>query len=96
MVFFVTIDSKARNSQGEEIEVPITSAKDLNTFIHLVCEKRDLKEDEVKVVFGIDGGQEKIIVTMAVVPNDSWSKEERRAEAEYSNFRKYAHPSFLP
>ena len=82
--FFVTVDSKARNSQGEEIEVPVTSAKDLNTLIHLVCEKRDLKEDEIKVVFGIDGGQEKLIATMAVVPNDEGSKEERRAEEEYS------------
>ena len=82
--FFVTVDSKARNSQGEEIEVPVTSAKDLNTLIHLVCEKRDLKEDEIKVVFGIDGGQEKLIATMAVVPNDEGSKEERRAKEEYS------------
>ena len=41
-------------------------------------------EDNIKVVFGIDGGQNKMIATMAVVPNDEKSGKERRQESDYS------------
>ena len=64
--------------------MPVTRAKDLNTLIMLVCEKRKLDEDNIKVVFGIGGGQNKIIATMAVVLNDEKSGKERRQESDYS------------
>ena len=83
--FFVTEDATVKNGEGEEILRPLTHAKDLNTLIHLVCQKRGLDEDDVKIVFGVDGGQSKLIATMAVVPNVEKSKAERRIEPEYRN-----------
>ena len=80
----MTEDSTVKDAQGEEIQMPVTMAKDLNTLIHLVCEKRGLHESSIKVVFGVDGGQSKLIATMAVVPNIEGSMEERRAEPELS------------
>ena len=82
--FFTTENAIVKNSKGKSLKMPVTRAKDLNTLIMLVCEKRKLDEDNIKVVFGIDGGQNKMIATMAVVPNDEKSGKERRQESDYS------------
>ena len=83
--FFTTDDASVKDAKGKSIKMPVTKSRDLNTLIMLVCEKRGLDEDQVKVVFGIDGGQNKLIVTMAIVPNIEKSGEERRKESEYRN-----------
>ena len=83
--FFTTDEASVKDAKGKSIKMPVTRAKDLNTLIMLACEKRGLEEDQVKVVFGIDGGQNKLIATMAIVPNTEKSGEERREESEYRN-----------
>ena len=81
---FETEFSEVLDSNGENIDMPITHAKHLNTLISLVCEKRGLCDDDVKVVLGIDGGQSKLIATMAIVPKDELDK---KARMEQSNVR---------
>ena len=65
------------DSKGDEISMPVTSAKDLSTLIQLVCEKRGYNEDNCKLVIGVDGGQGKLIATLAVIPNDEKDKKGR-------------------
>ena len=77
---FETEFSEVLDSEGENINMPITHAKHLNTLILLVCEKRGLCEDDVKIVLGIDGGQSKLICTMAIVPKDELDKKARMAQ----------------
>ena len=81
--FFTTDDASVKDSKGKSIKMPVTRAKDLNTLIMLACEKRELNEEQVSVVFGIDGGQNKLIATMAIVPDVEKSGEERRKETDY-------------
>ena len=81
--FFTTDDASVKDSKGKSIKMLVTRAKDLNTLIMLACEKRELNEEQVSVVFGIDGGQNKLIATMAIVPDVEKSGEERRKETDY-------------
>ena len=77
---FETEFSEVLDSKGESVNMPITHAKHLNTLILLVCEKRGLCEDDIKIVLGIDGGQSKLICTMAIVPKDEMDKKARMAQ----------------
>ena len=77
---FETEFSEVLDSNGESINMPITHAKHLNTLILIVCEKRGLCEDDIKIVLGIDGGQSKLICTMAIVPKDELDKKARMAQ----------------
>ena len=51
-------------------------------MISLICEKRGLSEGDIEIVFGIDGGQDKLIVTMVVAPIHEKGKRERLKEKE--------------
>ena len=51
-------------------------------IISLICEKRGLNENDILVVLGIDGGQDKLIVTITICPTKVMSKEDRRKESE--------------
>ena len=46
----------------------MTSVIDLNVVISLICEKRGINESDVNIVLGMDGGQQKLIVTLTVCP----------------------------
>ena len=78
---FQTEFSEVLDSDGENVSMPITHAKHLNTLISLVCEKRGLSDEEVKIVLGIDGGQSKLIATMAIVPKDELDKKGRMGQS---------------
>ena len=41
-------------SDGEEniIKMPVTNTKDLNTLIHVVCEKRGVDRENIKLMLG--------------------------------------------
>ena len=65
--------------------LPITSVIDLNVVISLICEKRVINESDVNLVLGMDGGQQKIIVTLTVCPLNENKKVERKKEPEIKN-----------
>ena len=77
---FETNFAEVLDSKGNEIKMPITNAKDLNTLILLICEKRGLDPDTVKLCLGVDGGQSKLIATLAIVPPDELGKKERLSQ----------------
>ena len=60
--------------------MPVTSAKHLPTLISLVCEKKGLSEDNIKFCLGLDGGQSKLIATLAIIPQNEKDKKGRMAE----------------
>ena len=62
---FHTEYTEVVDDEGEKITMPVTSAKHLPTLISLVCEKRGLSEDNIKLCLGLDGGQSKLIATLA-------------------------------
>ena len=53
---------------GEKVSV-LTKLKDVPTFIEHVIKTRNYDRNEIEVVFGLDGGQNKIIQTMSIIPN---------------------------
>ena len=69
-------------SDGEEniIKMPVTNTKDLNTLIHVVCEKRGVDPDNIKLMLGVDGGQGKLLCTLAIVPNNEKDKMGRMSQ----------------
>ena len=79
---FQTEFSSVVDAKGEEVMMPITSAKHLSTLVHIVCEKRGYNEDDVKIVIGVDGGQGKLIATLAIIPKDEKDKQGRMAEEQ--------------
>ena len=52
----------------------MTSVIDLNVVISLICEKRGINESDVNIVLGMDGGQQKNIVTLTVCPPNEKEK----------------------
>ena len=70
------------DAKGDEISMPVTSSKHLSTLIQLVCEKRGYSEDDVKLAVGVDGGQGKLIATLAVMPKNEKDKQGRMSEKE--------------
>ena len=79
--YFRNDDSLLVGYDGDEVERPITVASDLNNLVSFVCSKREIKEDECKVVMGVDGGQGKIIVTASIIPDNEKDGSERAKEA---------------
>ena len=53
---------------GEKISV-LTKLKDVPTFIEHVIKTRNYDRNKIEVVFGVDGGHNKIIQTMSIIPN---------------------------
>ena len=49
-------------------------------LIHLICEKRNYSGDDIKLCLGVDGGQSKLIATLAVIPKNEKNKCERMSE----------------
>ena len=78
--FFDTQFNEVVDSNGDQIMMPVTIAKHLPTLIQLVCEKRGYDEDNIKLCLGIDGGQAKILATLAVIPKYEKDKQGRKAE----------------
>ena len=70
---------------GEEVEMPVTVATDLNSLVKMVCSKRGIDEDKSKVVLGVDGGQGKLIITTSIIPDDEKEKRGRAKEKEEKN-----------
>ena len=68
------------DGEGETINMPVTYAKNLPTPIHLICEKRNYSEDDIKLCLGVDGGQSKLIATLAVIPKNQKNKRGRMSE----------------
>ena len=64
---FETEFSSVVDAKGEKVMMPLTSAKHLSTLVHIVCEKREYDEDNIKIAIGVDGGQAKLI---AIIPKD--------------------------
>ena len=58
----------------------VTYAKHLPTLIHLICEKRNYSGDDIKLCLGVDGGQSKLIATLAVIPKNEKDKRGRMSE----------------
>ena len=66
--YFETEDQTFLTKNVDKVTLPLTSVKDVNVLISLICEKRGLSEGDIEIAFGIDGGQDKLIVTMVVAP----------------------------
>ena len=62
---FDSVFTDVVDGEGETINMPVTYAKHLPTLIHLICEKRNYSEDDIKLCLGVDGGQSKLIATLA-------------------------------
>ena len=77
---FHTEYTEVVDDEGEKITMPVTSAKHLPTLISLVCEKKGLSEDNIKFCLGLDGGQSKLIATLAIIPQNEKDKKGRMAE----------------
>ena len=60
--------------------MPVTNTKDLNTFIHVVCKKRGVDPENIKLMLGVDGGQGKLLCTLAIVPNNEKDKMGRMSQ----------------
>ena len=83
--YFQTEMTTFLNSDGQKISLPLTSLIDINVIVSLICEKRGLNENEVVVVLGVDGGQQKLIITLAICPSYEKPKTERQKEASIKN-----------
>ena len=69
-----------KNNIGDEIETVLTKVKDLEGFIEYIIQKRGYDKDRCLIIFGLDGGQKKLILTMIVVPdNDNEMKDKYKA-----------------
>ena len=77
---FESVFTDVVDGEGETINMPVTYAKHLPTLIHLICEKRNYSEDDIKLCLGVDGGQSKLIATLAVIPKNEKNKCERMSE----------------
>ena len=53
---FESVFTDVVDGEGETINMPVTYAKHLPTLIHLICEKRNYSEDDIKLCLGVDGG----------------------------------------
>ena len=54
---FESVFTDVVDGEGETINMPVTYAKHLPTLIHLICEKRNYSEDDIKLCLGVDGEQ---------------------------------------
>ena len=80
--YFETKDQIFMTKNDDKVTLPLTSVVDINVLISLICEKRGLCENDIEVVFGIDGDQDKLIVIMVVAPIHEKAKQERLKEKE--------------
>ena len=64
---FDTEFTEVVDAEGEQITMPVTSPKHCPTLISLLCEKKGLSEDDIKLCLGVDGGQAKLIATLAII-----------------------------
>ena len=74
--FFETNPEDVSYGEGNIIKMPVTNTKDLNTFIHVVCEKRGVDPENIKLMLGVGGGQGKL----AIVPNNEMLRTCQRAQ----------------
>ena len=58
-----------KDKNGAEKLSVLTKLKDVPRFIEYVIKSRNYDRNEIEVVFGLDGGQNKIIQTMSIIPN---------------------------
>ena len=79
--YFSTEEAVMVGKDGEDVNMPITVASDLNSLIKMVCAKRDVDEEKCKVVMGVDGGQGKLIMTASIIPDEEKVRSERAKEA---------------
>ena len=73
---FETNPEDVSDGEGNIIKMPVTNTKDLNTFIHVVCEKRGVDPENIKLMLGVGGGQGKL----AIVPNNEKLRTCQRAQ----------------
>ena len=60
---FETNPEDVSDGEGNIIKMPVTNTKDLNTLVHVVCEKSGVDPDNIKLMLGVDGGQGKLLCT---------------------------------
>ena len=77
---FETNPEDVSDGEGNIIKMPVTNTKDLNTLVHVVCEKRGVDPDNIKLMLGVDGGQGKLLCTLAIVPNNEKDKMGRMSQ----------------
>ena len=53
---FESVFTEVVDGEGKTINMPVTYTKHLPTLIHLICEKRNYSEDDIKLRLGVDGG----------------------------------------
>ena len=83
--YFQTKMTTFLNTDGQKISLPLTSLIDINVIVSLICEKRGLDGNEVVVILGVNGGQHKLIITLAICPSYEKPKTERQKEASIKN-----------
>ena len=49
---FETNPEDVSDGEGNIIKMPVTNTKDLNTLIHVVCEKRGVDPENIKLMLG--------------------------------------------
>jgi len=81
--FHESVKMAFKNNIGDEIETVLTKLKDLEGFIEYIIQKRGYDKDRCLIIFGLDGGQKKLILTMIVVPdNDNEMKDKYKATGD--------------
>ena len=80
--YFQTEEAEMVGKDGENVTMPITVASDVNCLIKMVCAKRNIDEDNCKVVMGVDGGQGKLIMTASIIPDGEKERRERAKEKD--------------